>query len=231
VPKCPAGFERLGVESCGSLDRDGDGIPNAVDQCPDQPEDFNHYKDEDGCPDEAERLQMVAAAAAASQAAANAQLAEQQRQQEEARQRAAAAEAARQREADAAAAEQQRIAREAYESEEASRRHRRTGGKVAIALGGSSVGISLFAIALSAAQNSAVKNGHFATVQALESGDSTGSTENSVALATGIVGLVGVAGGMALIFASPAQAPFGSAPTTGLVITPTVGGLGLGGRF
>ncbi len=32
-------------------DRDGDGIPNAEDQCPDQPETFNGYKDEDGCPD------------------------------------------------------------------------------------------------------------------------------------------------------------------------------------
>jgi len=32
-------------------DRDGDGIKDDVDQCPDDPEDFDGYKDEDGCPD------------------------------------------------------------------------------------------------------------------------------------------------------------------------------------
>lgn len=32
-------------------DRDGDGIPNAVDVCPDQPETFNGVFDSDGCPD------------------------------------------------------------------------------------------------------------------------------------------------------------------------------------
>jgi len=32
-------------------DRDKDGVPDAVDQCPDQPEDKDGYKDDDGCPD------------------------------------------------------------------------------------------------------------------------------------------------------------------------------------
>jgi OOP family OmpA-OmpF porin len=32
-------------------DRDGDGIPDDVDQCPDLPEDFDGYQDADGCPD------------------------------------------------------------------------------------------------------------------------------------------------------------------------------------
>lgn len=32
-------------------DRDGDGIPNQVDQCPDDPEDIDGFKDEDGCSD------------------------------------------------------------------------------------------------------------------------------------------------------------------------------------
>lgn len=32
-------------------DRDGDGIPDDIDKCPDEPETFNQYKDEDGCPD------------------------------------------------------------------------------------------------------------------------------------------------------------------------------------
>ena len=32
-------------------DRDGDGIPNDPDECPDDPEDFDQFEDEDGCPD------------------------------------------------------------------------------------------------------------------------------------------------------------------------------------
>jgi len=32
-------------------DRDGDGYKDDVDQCPDDPEDFDGFKDEDGCPD------------------------------------------------------------------------------------------------------------------------------------------------------------------------------------
>jgi outer membrane protein OmpA-like peptidoglycan-associated protein len=32
-------------------DRDGDGIPDDVDKCPDEPEDFDDFEDEDGCPD------------------------------------------------------------------------------------------------------------------------------------------------------------------------------------
>ncbi len=32
-------------------DRDGDGIPNRKDQCPDDPEDKDDFEDEDGCPD------------------------------------------------------------------------------------------------------------------------------------------------------------------------------------
>jgi outer membrane protein OmpA-like peptidoglycan-associated protein len=32
-------------------DRDGDGIPDEVDQCPDVPEDKDGFEDEDGCPD------------------------------------------------------------------------------------------------------------------------------------------------------------------------------------
>ncbi|HJZ84978.1 MAG TPA: OmpA family protein [Polyangia bacterium] len=32
-------------------DRDGDGIKDDVDQCPDDPEDFDGFEDQDGCPD------------------------------------------------------------------------------------------------------------------------------------------------------------------------------------
>ncbi|MFN3200471.1 MAG: OmpA family protein [Bradymonadia bacterium] len=35
----------------GIGDRDGDGLPDDVDQCPDQPEDKDGWQDEDGCPD------------------------------------------------------------------------------------------------------------------------------------------------------------------------------------
>ena len=33
-------------------DTDGDGIPDSIDECPTQPENFNGYQDDDGCPDE-----------------------------------------------------------------------------------------------------------------------------------------------------------------------------------
>jgi len=34
------------------IDTDGDGRPDRVDACPDQPETFNRFRDEDGCPDD-----------------------------------------------------------------------------------------------------------------------------------------------------------------------------------
>jgi outer membrane protein OmpA-like peptidoglycan-associated protein len=33
-------------------DRDGDGIPDEMDKCPDQPENYNGFEDADGCPDD-----------------------------------------------------------------------------------------------------------------------------------------------------------------------------------
>jgi outer membrane protein OmpA-like peptidoglycan-associated protein len=35
----------------GSGDRDGDGLTDDIDKCPDDPEDFDDFEDEDGCPD------------------------------------------------------------------------------------------------------------------------------------------------------------------------------------
>ena len=35
----------------GSTDKDGDGIPDKLDRCPGQAEDFDGFQDEDGCPD------------------------------------------------------------------------------------------------------------------------------------------------------------------------------------
>lgn len=37
--------------ACPSLDSDADGIPDSSDQCPFEPETFNNFLDEDGCPD------------------------------------------------------------------------------------------------------------------------------------------------------------------------------------
>jgi outer membrane protein OmpA-like peptidoglycan-associated protein len=39
------------VELAKIMDRDGDGIPDELDKCPDQPEDKDGFEDEDGCPD------------------------------------------------------------------------------------------------------------------------------------------------------------------------------------
>ena len=51
---------RLSKDACGKLpvappaaplDTDGDGIPDALDKCPNEPEDKDGFEDEDGCPD------------------------------------------------------------------------------------------------------------------------------------------------------------------------------------
>jgi hypothetical protein len=47
LAKSPTGKSRLG--STG--DRDGDGIADDKDKCPDDPEDFDGFQDADGCPD------------------------------------------------------------------------------------------------------------------------------------------------------------------------------------
>ncbi len=39
------------TESCGQVDSDGDGVPDVVDQCPDQAEDIDGEADDDGCRD------------------------------------------------------------------------------------------------------------------------------------------------------------------------------------
>jgi len=38
-------------DGCPDLDNDQDGIPDAVDKCPNDPEDKDGFEDEDGCPD------------------------------------------------------------------------------------------------------------------------------------------------------------------------------------
>jgi len=39
------------VVPVADADRDGDGIPDSVDRCPDEPEDYDGFQDDDGCPD------------------------------------------------------------------------------------------------------------------------------------------------------------------------------------
>ena len=39
------------VVTVADADRDGDGIPDSVDRCPDEPEDYDGFQDDDGCPD------------------------------------------------------------------------------------------------------------------------------------------------------------------------------------
>ena len=50
-----AGFvwapQPAGAAAPGRNDKDGDGIPDSVDNCPDEPEDKDGFQDEDGCPD------------------------------------------------------------------------------------------------------------------------------------------------------------------------------------
>lgn len=45
------GTRRQVMRTEGYQDRDGDGIPDDQDACPDQPEDYDSYQDFDGCPD------------------------------------------------------------------------------------------------------------------------------------------------------------------------------------
>jgi OmpA-OmpF porin, OOP family len=53
---CPEGMpeDRDGFEDddgCPDDDNDNDGVPDAIDRCPNQPEDLDGYADDDGCPD------------------------------------------------------------------------------------------------------------------------------------------------------------------------------------
>jgi OOP family OmpA-OmpF porin len=47
----PAPPRRLEPQPDPTADRDGDGIPDVKDRCPDEPEDRDGFEDEDGCPD------------------------------------------------------------------------------------------------------------------------------------------------------------------------------------
>jgi OOP family OmpA-OmpF porin len=45
-------FQQSPPERCATKDdRDGDGIPDVIDKCPNEPEDLDGFEDQDGCPD------------------------------------------------------------------------------------------------------------------------------------------------------------------------------------
>jgi len=51
-PPPPKKAPKKKKKAAAPTDADGDGIPSDRDQCPEQPETFNNWQDEDGCPDE-----------------------------------------------------------------------------------------------------------------------------------------------------------------------------------
>ncbi|MGM0444465.1 MAG: OmpA family protein, partial [Fibrobacterota bacterium] len=51
LDNCPNEVGPRDNDGCPVHDSDGDGIPDSLDQCPDEAEDFDGFEDEDGCPD------------------------------------------------------------------------------------------------------------------------------------------------------------------------------------
>jgi len=52
-PNAHAAVELSPPEKCAFFgDRDGDGYSDSLDKCPDNPENYNGFRDEDGCPDD-----------------------------------------------------------------------------------------------------------------------------------------------------------------------------------
>jgi len=184
APQCPTGFAVAG-EDCALLDRDRDGIPDDLDNCPDTAEDLNTFEDADGCPDEAKRL--------GAYAALERQRLEQQTAALGVQQAAAmAAERARME-----AFVRQRDALK-YEQSVASAHARRTAGIVVTGVGLlAGIGSFIF-MGLGAAENGSIHGGSFATGSDIASAAASGSTDNAVAIVLGIVGLVGCGTGVPL---------------------------------
>jgi hypothetical protein len=238
IPQCPAGFE-IDRESCVSLDKDNDGIPNAKDRCPDEAEDANGFEDDDGCPDEPRRQSLAAAEEEQKRQAVEAeehrrkleQEAEKKRVQEEAERRRQEAAAKEQALRDAEKAERER--QQAAERAEAERRGRiaaararRTWG-YALAGGGlaSGAGAVVFLL-LGNSQNSTIKNGNLATANDISSAASSGATDNSVAIGLGITGAVACAVGIPLIL-SGRTSPSDEKPAAAVSLSPLPHGAGL----
>ncbi len=61
--RCRAPGQVIAAATPTAKDRDGDGYDDDVDECPDSPEDFDGFEDENGCPDEDNDLDKVLDAA------------------------------------------------------------------------------------------------------------------------------------------------------------------------
>jgi hypothetical protein len=232
IPVCPKGTEIENNDHCVSTDKDGDGIPNAQDKCPEEAEDKNGLEDDDGCPDEPKRVAMLAAQERERQQAAQVE-AERKQQAEEAERQKKAAEEERQRqqaEADARAKhDAEARARQRQEEMEQQKKERqdaidaanskRTTGFIVLGVG-AGVGAlgGLFAF-LGNQQYSSVKNGGLATGSDIQSAASAGKTESLVGIATGVVG-----GGLALTGAIIALSAHGPAEGDTNVALGPVGG-------
>jgi hypothetical protein len=199
-------------DGCVSIDKDGDGIPNAIDRCPDQPEDKNGFEDDDGCPDEDRRLGIVAAGEQKRQ-----QAEAQQKQQEDAERRRlegiekakrdaelaaqraeqAAVLAARKRKDDALEDERRRREAELQAVRDETAKVGRRG--TAVVLGAAALGcgvLSAIFFGLANGQASSIKDGGLATASEIESASSSGATFNALGIIS--VGLAVVGAGIAL---------------------------------
>lgn len=212
--ECPKGTEASG-DTCVSDDRDGDGMRNADDKCPDEAEDKNGYEDGDGCADEPKRLAGIQLAAQqeaqATQAAAQKAAAE--RQQVES---AAAAKQAYFQ------AEQYKAATEWNSRASAAFNYRLWAYGLMIAGGAFGIGTGV-SLGLGAANNGRIRDGGFSTGSSISYAASTGSTYNYLAIGTAIIGGALVSLGVILRIAAPAYPPERSAtglnakrPTTGM---------------
>jgi hypothetical protein len=175
IPQCPSSFEPEG-EGCVSQDKDSDGIPNALDKCPTEPEEMNGFEDADGCPDEPRR---AAGEQDTARVAADAARLEASRREAAAAHQRAVQQAAKRRAQQAERAEQDR---------QSSAHTRRTVG-IVLTAGGLAAGVGSFVfMGLGAAENSSIKNGGFATSGDITSAASSGSTDNTAAIALGVTG-------------------------------------------
>jgi hypothetical protein len=238
-------------ETCVSTDKDGDGIPNALDKCPTEPEDKDGFEDEDGCPDPdndgdgiPDAMDKCPNAAedknnykdddgcpdAKEVAALAAEEQERKRQEEAAAAQVLADESARRQREQEETDRQERAAREAKKKEEdekaaSSRATRRTIG-AGLMIGGGAFGVvSVVAMGLGGAQNSKIQGGGFSTGKDITDAASQGRTYNGLAIGTGVVAICAEAVGVPLWFVN--REPQSPAPTVSL----GPGRIAIQGRF
>ena len=257
VPQCPKGLEAEG-ETCVPVDKDGDGILNAADKCPNDAEDKDGFQDDDGCPDndndgdkildvndkcpnEAEDFNQFkdddGCPDEAELKGARAQ------DEEKARMAAvtAAAEAADHERAEAerrklaaerdavAAAQRDKAARKRRaRDEEEGRSVRRTMGQI-LTIGGGVVGAASVGFMIAGnAQNSSIQSGNLATGKDIQAAAASGETYNVLAVGFGVVGVGGLAIGLPLWLLN-GQPEGSSSPHVALTVGP--GELRLQGQF